>query len=256
MKAIILAAGKGERLRGIIDKIPKPMVGIEGKPILEHNIEWIRDYGIRDVSINLHYLPDVIKDYFKDGSKWGVKITYSYEPELFGTAGAVRKITEECWRLRVNDYSWFDPGDNRKRIADTSFLVIYGDNLFEYNLREITNFHKKKEGMATIAVYEKDDVSQSGIVLLDSDNKILKFLEKPKPDKVVSHLVNAGLYILELDVLNYIPLNKGVDFGKDVFPEMIRKGESIFGIIVKGKLTAIDTPELLGKVISHSQSED
>lgn len=249
MRAIILAAGKGERLRGIVDDIPKPMIKVKGMPILEHNIRWIRSYGITDIYINLHHLPDVIKDYFKGGSRWGVKITYSYEPELVGTAGAVRKILEErfvdaCSLYKERKIKLID---NRSRITNNTFLVIYGDNLINYDLREIINFHKRKKGIATIAVYKRNNVSQSGIVILNGENRIIKFIEKPKPREVVSHLANTGLYILELYILNYLSQERVLDFGKDVFPKIIQNGESIFGVIVEGKLTAVDTPKLLMK---------
>jgi len=245
MKAIILAAGKGRRLKEMIDNIPKPMVKVKEKPILEHNIKWLRNYGIKDIYINIHHLPDVITNYFGNGSKWGVKLTYSYEPKLLGTAGAVRKILEEYWRHKVVE-------QRQKGIDLKPFLVVYGDNLFEYDLKEIIHFHKRKKGIATIALYKKGEVSQSGIAVLDNDNKILKFIEKPKPEEVVSHLVNTGLYVLEPDILDYIPSNKVLDFGKDVFPKMIQKGEDIFGVIAKGSLTAIDTPGLLKKALQQA----
>jgi NDP-sugar pyrophosphorylase family protein len=253
MRAIILAAGKGERLKEITSTTPKPMIEIMGKPVLEYNINWLNRYDIKDIYINLHHLPDMIKDYFKDGSRWGARITYSYEPKLLGTAGAVRKIAEEYWHLRSNNYylsdAYKDLRDSKEQKEKDTFVVVYGDNLFEYNLKDIIDFHKRRKGIATIAVYEKGDVSQSGIVLLGNDDKILKFIEKPKPEEIVSHLVNTGLYILESGVLNYIPSNKVVDFGKDVFPKMIQKGENMFGVIVKDNLTAIDTPELLKEAL-------
>lgn len=232
MKAIILVAGKGERLKDVTKSVPKPMIEINGNPILEHNIEWLKSYGLKDIYINLHHLPHIIQNYFGNGNKFGVKITYSYEPDLLGTAGAVRKIAEKCWRLERQP-----------------FLVFYGDNLFEYNLKEIIDFHAEKKGIGTIAVYEKEDVSQSGIVVLDSNNKIQKFIEKPKPEEIESHLVNTGIYVLEQDILNYISPDKMLDFGRDIFPEMIRANESLFSIIVKGRLTAIDTPGLLKKAV-------
>ena len=234
MKAIILAAGKGERLYEITRNTPKPMVRIGGKPVLEQNIEWLLSYGIKDIYINLHHLSDDIRNYFRDGSDWGIKITYSYEPELLGTAGAVRKIADECW------------GGNTK---NQPFLVIYGDNLFEYDLQEIINFHRRKKGVATIALYEKDDVSQVGIALLNKEGRVTKFVEKPGPEEIFSHLVNTGIYVLEAKVLDYIPSGKTVDFGRDLFPEMLKHSETIFGIIVTGKLTAIDTPELLKEAL-------
>jgi NDP-sugar pyrophosphorylase family protein len=259
MRAIVLAAGKGERLKEITSTTPKPMIKIRGKPVLEYNINWLNYYGIKDIYINLHHLPDLIKDYFNGGSKWGVRITYSYESELLGTAGAVRKIAEEHWHLRTNNYylsdAYKDLRDSKEQKEKDTFVVIYGDNLFGYNLKEIIDFHKRKKGVATITVYEKDRVSQSGIVLLDNHDKILKFIEKPEPEEAISHLVNAGLYILEPGILNYIPSNKVVDFGKDVFPKMIQKGENMFGVIVKDNLMAIDTPKLLIEALRITKKE-
>lgn len=238
MRAVILAAGKGERLRGVIDSIPKPMVPINGKPILERNVLLLKKYGITDIYINLHHLPEVIKNYFGNGIKFGVNINYSFEEMLLGTAGAVRKIADEYWNIPER------------------FILLYGDNLLEYDLGEIINFHIKKKGIATIALYKKEDVCQSGIVLLNNECKVLKFIEKPKPEEVVSNLVNTGIYILEPEILNYIPPGKILDFGRDVFPGMILKNENIFGIVVNGRLTAIDTPALFKQAIDSKRLED
>ena len=237
MKAILLAAGKGKRLGELTKSVPKPMLRIGRKPILEYNIEWLRDYGIREIFINLHYLPDLIRNYFKKGKKWGVKIEYSYEPNLLGTAGAVRKIFE--------DYQIKNSCNENK---DNPFLVVYGDNLYEFNLSELKNFHEKNKGIATIGLHEKEKVDQSGIVLLNDKNRITKFIEKPNAHEMISHLVNTGLYILEPQVLEYIPSNKSLDFGKDIFPKMIQKNEKITGVILKGKLTAVDTPALYKEI--------
>ena len=248
MKAIILAAGKGKRLGKLTRSIPKPMIKIGKKPILEHNIEWLSGYGIKDIYINLHHLPNVIRSYFKDGRKWDVSIKYSYEPKLLGSAGAVRKIAKDYWIQESVDKDKYNPYSG----LHNPFLVVYGDNLFEYDLKKIINFHERKKGIAAIALNEKDNVDQSGIALLDDEDKIIKFIEKPKPDEVVSNLVNTGLYILGPEVLDYIPSNKSIDFGKDVFPEMIKKNEKIFGLILKGNLRAIDTPLLYKQVTEAS----
>lgn len=223
MRAIILAAGKGERLRSIVKEIPKPMVEINGKPILEHNIELLKSYGIVDIYINLHYSPNIIRNYFKDGKKWNVHITYNYEPEILGTAGAVIKFEEH--------------------IGYNQFMVFYGDNYYNYNLAEIVKFHNEKKGLGTIGVYEKKDVSQSGIVEIDSNNRILKFIEKPKSHEVVSHLVNTGIYVFEPEIFRLIPKREFSDFGRDIFPKILKEGNNIYAMILKGKLTAIDTPE-------------
>jgi len=247
MKAIILAAGEGKRLGKLTNTIPKPMLKIRGKSILEHNIEWLRDYGIRDIYINLHHLPGAIKDYFKDGKKWDVNIAYSYEQKLLGTAGGVKKIVEDLWIKS----KWMKKKSNSYKALYNPFLVVYGDNLFEYDLRKIIDFHERKKGVATIALYKKEKVNQSGIALLDDDDRIIMFIEKPKPNEFISHFVNTGLYILKPTVLNYIPSKKFIDFGKDVFPKMIQKKESIFGIVLKNNIIAIDTPVLYKQILNH-----
>jgi NDP-sugar pyrophosphorylase family protein len=233
VRAIILAAGKGERLKGVVDTIPKPMVRIAGKPILQHTIEWLKRNDAQEIYINLHHLPQVITDYFGNGAAFGVKIGYSLESELLGTAGAVRRIADEFWQ----------PG------KDETFLVIYGDNLVNYGLERIVSFHRTHDAMATIALYRKDDVGQSGIAVLDNDGRVLNFIEKPGPGEELSNLVNTGIYILETRILKYIPSQRPLDFGRDVFPGMISCGEALYGIEVQGELTAVDTPELLRAAI-------
>ncbi|MBN2021097.1 MAG: nucleotidyltransferase family protein [Sedimentisphaerales bacterium] len=234
MKAILLAAGKAERLKGVLDCLPKPMVQIAGKPILEHNIEWLRSYGVTDVYINLHHLPEVIKRYFSNGIDRGVKITYSYEPALLGTAGAVKKIAHDCW----NDNP-FEP-----------FIVVYGDNLVsDFNLNRIIQFHKRKKGIATICLYHRpEEVSKSGVAVLDEDHRIIAFVEKPSAGQIAGDLVNTGIYILEANILQYIPAGC-CDFGKDVFGRVLDSGESLYGIVLNANLVAIDTPQLYERVV-------
>jgi NDP-sugar pyrophosphorylase family protein len=209
------------------------MVRIAGLPILERNIIWLRDSRINDIYVNLHHLPDIITDYFGSGSWWNVKITYSYEPVLLGTAGAVRKIASQFWDKK-----------------DTSaFLVIYGDNvLSDFDLPQITEFHSIKKGIGTICLYHKDNVSQSGVALLDNEDKIVDFLEKPQPSERTSHLVNTGIYILEHRILTYIP-DGFSDFGHDIFPTVLNAKERLYGFISDRELIAVDTPELFRQAI-------
>jgi len=239
MKAILLAAGKGTRLRPLTDTLPKPMLEIAGKPILEHTILLLKRHGISEVFINLHYLPDVVKNYFGDGSKWDVKITYAYEKELLGTAGAVKNF--------------------QRYIGGESFFVLYGDNYTDYDLTKILKFHRSKRGIATVAVFEKEDVLSSGIVELDSDNQIVRLLEKPKPDEIFSHLVIAGIFVCEPEVFDYIPDIGYADFGYDVFPRMLANNKPLYGIVMEGMLEGIDTIELyqrVNKLVSHKKSSD
>ncbi|MEK7286309.1 MAG: nucleotidyltransferase family protein [Nitrospirota bacterium] len=227
MKAIVLAAGKGERLKGVIDHIPKPMVEIAGRPILEHNIALLKQYGFVDIYINLYHRAEVIEKHFGNGENFGVHITYSHEAHLLGTAGGARRIADTLW-------------DTPSR-----FILLYGDNLFLCDLSKIVAAHVLKKGIGTVGLHHRDDVRQSGVVLMDQENRIIQFIEKPGTNAVASHMVNAAVYVLEPEVFDFIPKETVFDFGKEVFPEMIRQGKALYGIEIAGNLTAIDTPALL-----------
>jgi mannose-1-phosphate guanylyltransferase len=228
-KAMLLAAGLGLRLRPLTESIPKCMVPVCGKPVLEYNVEWLRQYGVREIIINLHYLPEMVMDHFGDGDRWGVRITYSLERESLGTAGGVKNM------------AWF--------FDEEPFFVWYGDNLSTCNLDRLQRFHTTTGGLATIALHHRDDVAQSGIVALDESGRIVRFLEKPRPDQVFSHWVSAGIYVMEPAVLDFIP--QGVsDFGCDVFPAVLAAGRPLYGYphSPDERLWWIDTPEDLRKV--------
>lgn len=266
MKAVILAAGKGTRLGSVTETIPKPMIEVNGMPILQYNIELCKKYGIEHIYINLYHLPEVITGCFGNGEKYGVKIEYSYEDELLGTSGAVRKIAEEFWNL--NNESSTPPKLRVSKSPDLAvsisqrlkvtkslnpvssiseaiepFLVLYGDNLSDYNLDTILQFHKNKSGIGTIALCYLDDVSQSGIAVMGNNDKINRFIEKPNKEEMVSHYVNAGIYILSPEIFDYIP-DGFSDFGKDIFPKIIYDGKILYGCLMKESMIAIDTPQL------------
>lgn len=207
-KAMVLAAGEGKRLRPFTEKMPKPMIPVAGRPILEHNIKFLARWGIHEIAINLHHCPEVVKNHLSDGSRFGVHITYSYEPELLGTAGAVKKF---------------------ENFFEGTFLVIYGDNLINCDLKRLLSFHRGHQGMGTIMLHYRKDVSQSGVVVLDADERITQFLEKPEVDQVISHWVNAGVFVLEKEVFKYIPSDKPSDFGKEVLPNILRQKKDLYG---------------------------
>jgi NDP-sugar pyrophosphorylase family protein len=224
-KAVILSAGVSKRLAALNLNIPKVMISIDGKTLIERHLESCREAGIREVFINLHYLPETIRNFVGDGSRWGLKVKYSFEDTLLGTSGALHAFSQD--------------------LAGEDFLVIYGDNLLEFSLEVVLSEHLKHASIFSIAVFEKEDVSQSGVACLDDQNYILKFIEKPKFD-VGSHWVNAGVYAVSSQVLMWIP--SGVsDFGFDVIPALIERGEKVLGVKVSGSVTAVDTPELLAK---------
>ena len=238
MKVVVLAAGVGNRLKGLLDNVPKPMVEIAGKPILQHNIEWLKSFGVTDIYVNLHRLPGVIMRHFGDGAAWRVRITYSYEPALLGTAGAVKKIAREFW----------------KDSSREPFLVIYGDNLVsDFDLNRIISFHKRNSGIATMCLYHKpEEIAKSGIAVLDEHCRIVKFIEKPAPDQITGDLVNTGIYVLEPAILKYIPETSCCDFARDVFSTVLDAGEPFYGLVLKANLIAIDTPRLFEEFVTSN----
>lgn len=223
-RAMVLGAGLGTRLRPLTERTPKCMVTLGGRPILEHTLAWLRRYGVTAVVINLHHLPDAVTGYFGDGTRWGIRIRYSLEPELLGTAGAVRNVA-----------SFFD----------APFFVWYGDNVSHCRLDRLWAFHEARGATATIALWHRDDVTHSGIVAVDDRDRVTRFLEKPASEEVFSRWVNAGIFVLEPRVLELISAGRAVDFGREVFPELLARQEAIYGYRMSADegLWWIDCPE-------------
>jgi mannose-1-phosphate guanylyltransferase len=230
MKAVILAAGKGSRLKPLTDSMPKVMVPVGGKPVLEYHIENLVHAGITEIFVNLHYLPNVIMKHFGDGSHWGVHIDYSYEPDILGTAGAIREL--------------------KRYLSAGSFLVVYGDNYLEIDLPGFIRAAEAKAGVGTLAVFEKPNVSGSGILELSCDDRILRFKEKPAPGDIFSHWVNAGLYHFQPDIFDFIPTGFS-DFGVDVIPALIRMKKRLNAYRLAGGVWALDDPGLLDALNDH-----
>ncbi len=229
-KAMLLAAGQGIRLRPYTERLPKCMVPLDGRPLLEHTVRWLSHYGVTELIVNLNYLPEAITGYFDDGGPWGVHIFYSREETALGTAGGVRNAR------------WF---------FDGPFLVWYGDNLSRCRIDRLWEMHRARGGVATVALYWREDVTRSGIVGLDCDTgRITRFLEKPRPEQVFSHWVNAGIMILEPEVLAAIPAQGAPDFGHDVLPALLAQGAKLYGYCLSPEegLWWIDTPEDLQQV--------
>lgn len=230
MKAVLLAAGKGERLGVVTQSLPKPMFALNGKPILQWNVELCRRHGITDLYINLHHLPEIITDHFGNGSRFGVSIHYTHEPVLLGTAGGVKQF-----------HQYFGNED---------VLVIYADNFFDYDLNALYCHHQQAKADMTIALFHLDDVRLSGVAVMDCEGWIQEFVEKPQGEPP-SHWVNAGLYVLSPFMFAEIP-DGFCDFGREVIPNMLSSGRKVAGMIFDHKVIAIDTPELLQKVLSSN----
>ena len=228
-KAMILAAGQGTRLKPLTNHIPKCMVPVGGKPVLEHAVEHLKRFGVTELVINLCHLPSVVMNYFGDGSDWGVTISYSVEQKPLGTAGGVRNVAG---------------------FFDGPFFVWYGDNLSKCDLARLYKLHRAKGGMVTIALFHREDPTRSGIVGLDGSGRVVRFLEKPRPEEVFSHWVSAGIFVLERQVLDAIPAIGSPDFGRDVFPALLARSAALYGYrMLEGEgLWWIDTVSDLERV--------
>ncbi|NWF93023.1 MAG: nucleotidyltransferase family protein [Syntrophaceae bacterium] len=220
---MVLAAGLGTRLRPLTEDIPKCLIPLAGRPLMDWTLSWLHEAGVRECIINLHYLGDKVRNFVADGSQYGLRVQYSYEPELLGTAGAVKKVA-----------SFFNH----------PFFVIYSDNFSRWNLKKLVKVHEKNQALATMAVHWREDVSQSGVVELDQNGRILCLMEKPKPEQNLnSHYVNAGFYFLDSKVLDYIPEGRFCDFAFDIFPKMVQAGEKIYAVKMEDPIIGIDTIE-------------
>ncbi|OGC04322.1 hypothetical protein A2276_06970 [candidate division WOR-1 bacterium RIFOXYA12_FULL_43_27] len=239
-QALIMAAGYGTRLEPLTTAVPKPMMPIVNKPCMLHNLELLKRYGIKRVTCNIHYHPEQIENYFMDGEKFGVSLSYSYEEKLLGTAGGVKKMGEGI---------------------DRTFIVLSSDALTDINLSKMLAFHKEKGVLATMALCEVSDVTQFGVVVLDEKSgRVTAFQEKPKQEEALSRLVNTGIYIFEPEILDMIPEGKPYDFGKELFPLLAAEGRALYGYKMLGYWSDVGTIKtyleanrdaMLGKVGVH-----
>jgi NDP-sugar pyrophosphorylase family protein len=228
LKAFILAGGKGTRLRPITYEIPKPLVPLQGKPILEHVIDLLRAYEVRDIVISIGYLGEKIKEYFRDEKRFGVKITFVEEEQELGTGGPLRLA---------------------KHLLKDTFIMVNGDNLMSIDLYKMYQTHRENRATATIALTTVDDPSSYGVAVLEG-NKIIKFVEKPRKEDAPSKLINTGLYILEPSVIDLISDGRMSFIEKDVFPQIAEKGE-LYGYVFSGQWFDTGTPERYEKAIKE-----
>ncbi|MEX2105740.1 MAG: NDP-sugar synthase [Solirubrobacterales bacterium] len=212
MRAMVLAAGLGTRLRPITYEMPKPMVPVLNRPVMEHIVRLLARHGFEETIANLHWFPELIQDHFGDGSAFGVELTYSHEQELLGTSGGVRNAAEFL-------------GD--------SFLVISGDALTDIDLAAMREFHDSHDGIATLATKRVHDTSQFGVAITGADGRIQGFQEKPKPAEALSDLANCGIYMFRSEIFDFFPApgtskaagpddpDGFADWAMDVFPRLL-----------------------------------
>jgi len=213
MKAMILAAGAGTRLYPLTAQLPKPMVPVANRPVLEHVMRAVTRHDFRELAINLSYLPQAITAHFGDGAGHGARIHYSHEEEPLGTAGGVRKLAD-----------YWDDG---------TFLVIGGDDLTDMDLAAMLAFHRAHGGLATLALYPVADPSRFGVVVTGPDGRVTAFQEKPPPQEARSNLCNMQVYLFEPAILELIP-EGFFDFGRHLFPALVAQGAPIYGYQATG----------------------
>lgn len=223
MKAMILAAGKGTRVRPITYTIPKPMIPILQKPVMEFLLELLRQHGFDEIMVNVSHLADEIEAYFRDGQRFGVQIGYSFEGrivdgqlvgEAVGSAGGMRKIQDFC------------------PFFDDTFIVLCGDALIDLDLTEAVRQHREKGSIATIVMKSvpKEEVPSYGVVVTDEAGRIKSFQEKPAVEEALSTDINTGIYIFEPEIFDYIPSGQPFDIGGDLFPKLVAAGAPFYGI--------------------------
>lgn len=209
-----MAGGKGTRLRPICEKMPKPMTELLGKPLLAHLTELLRSNGFTELCVTLGHMPEAITAYFKDGEDFGVSMVYQIEDQPLGTAGGVRAC--------------------RDFIGEDDFLVISGDAACDFDLDYLQREHRRGGALVTMALYPHAEPLPYGTVLLNREGRVISFIEKPSWERVVTDLVNTGIYMLSPRVLDLIPENQAFDFARDLFPLMAKQELPIHGVPMKG----------------------
>ena len=223
MKAMILAAGKGTRVRPITHTIPKPMIPILQKPVMEFLLELLREHGFTEIMVNVSHLAEEIENYFRDGQRFGVEIAYSFEGRIedgeligdaMGSAGGLKKI------------------QTFQRFFDDTFVVLCGDALIDLDLSEAVRRHKAKGAMASLITKRvpREQVSSYGVVVTDDDGRVRSFQEKPAVDEAASDMINTGIYIFEPEVLDYVPAGVPFDIGSDLFPRLVADGAAFYAL--------------------------
>ena len=222
MKAVVMAGGFGTRIQPLTHSVPKPMLPVLGRPMMEHIMIRLRDVGVTEFVILLYFKPEVVMDYFGDGSDLGVKIDYILPDDDYGTAGAVKKA---------------------EHLLDETFMIVSGDLITDFDLNKILRFHEKNHANVTITLTSVPDPLQFGVVITDGDGKIQRFLEKPGWGEVFSDTINTGVYVMEPEVLKAIPENTNYDFSKDLFPGLMDSGETLWGYNASGYWRDVGNPQ-------------
>ena len=221
-----MAGGEGTRLRPLTSNLPKPMMPLANRPMMEHIVSLLRDHGFTEIVVTLAFLPQAIRTYFGDGSEYGVRMVYATEESPLGTAGSVA---------------------NARAQLDERFLVISGDVLTDIDLSAIVRFHETRGALATIGLKAMENPLDFGIVITRDDGSIERFLEKPTWGQVFSDTINTGIYVLEPEIFDFIPEGRQVDFSAEVFPALLEAGKPLFGYVAEGYWEDVGTLDAYSK---------
>lgn len=223
MKAVIMAGGKGTRLRPLTTNTPKPMVPLLNRPCMEYTIELLKRHGITEIAVTLQYLPDAVRNAFGDGSRYGVSLNYFEETTPLGTAGSVKHCAD---------------------FLDERFIVISGDTLTDIDLSAAVRFHDEKRALATLVLTQVETPLEFGVVMTDESGRIDRLVEKPAWAEVCSDTVNTGIYVCEPELLSFIASKQEVDFSKEVFPRLLQEKKPLYGYVAQGYWSDIGSLEV------------
>ncbi|MFF7633336.1 sugar phosphate nucleotidyltransferase [Kitasatospora sp. NPDC008050] len=227
MKAVVMAGGEGTRLRPMTSSMPKPLLPVANRPIMEHVLRLLKRHGLTDTVVTVQFLASLVKNYFGDGEELGMSLSYANEEIPLGTAGSVKNAEDA--------------------LRDDSFLVISGDALTDFDLSELIAFHRSKGALVTVCLTRVPDPLEFGITIVDDEGRVERFLEKPTWGQVFSDTVNTGIYVMEPEVFDYVAAGQSVDWSSDVFPQLLKEGKPVYGYVAEGYWEDVGTHESYGK---------
>lgn len=223
MKAVVMAGGEGTRLRPMTSSMPKPLLPVVNRPIMEHVLRLLKRHGLNETVVTVQFLASLVRNYFGDGEELGMELTYANEEKPLGTAGSVKNAEEA--------------------LKDDAFLVISGDALTDFDLTDLIAFHKEKGALVTVCLTRVPNPLEFGITIVDEEGKVERFLEKPTWGQVFSDTVNTGIYVMEPEVFDYVAADVSVDWSGDVFPQLMKEGKPIYGYVAEGYWEDVGTHE-------------
>ena len=223
MKAVVMAGGEGTRLRPMTSSMPKPLLPVANRPIMEHVLRLLRQHGLSEVVVTVQFLASLVRNYFGDGEELGMVLHYANEEVPLGTAGSVKNAED--------------------LLSGDSFVVISGDALTDIDLSALIAYHKEKGALVTVCLTRVQDPVEFGITITDDEGRVERFLEKPTWGQVFSDTVNTGIYVMEPEVFDYVPAGKSVDWSSEVFPQLLAEGKPVYGYVAEGYWEDVGTHE-------------